>query len=130
MRRICGLLSALVLFGCTKTPPVTDGEGIVQPGASRLDGVELTVGMAREKVEEQVATLLGKPKTYSPHGNNLRGGTVRYRDGDWVLQAVYKAGVPAPWVQTPAGSAEHLRPIDETLIEYKIERIPSQNDNE
>jgi hypothetical protein len=57
----------------------------------------------------------------------LTGGVVEYRDGDWVLEVTYKAGAPAPWVETPDGSMQHLPPIDETVLEYKIERIP---DNE
>ena len=80
--------------------------------------------MEREEVEEQIDAVLGKPNTYSPYGNNLRGGTVQYRDGIWVLEVVYKAGAPAPWVQNEDGTAQHYPPVDETIMEYKINKIP------
>lgn len=91
---------------------------------SRLHRVELKVGMERQKVEDQVARRLARQSQYSPYGNNLQGGVVQYRDGDWVLRVTYKAGAPAPWVKAPDGTMQHLPPIDETVLEYKLERIP------
>lgn len=91
---------------------------------SPLHRVELKVGMERQKVEDQIADLLSRPKQYSPYGNNLRGGAVQYRDGDWVLHVTYKAGAPAPWIKTSDGKAQHLPPMDETVLEYRIERGP------
>jgi hypothetical protein len=83
--------------------------------------------MNRERVEDQVAALLRKQKSYSPYGNNLAGGTVAYRDGDWILEVVYKAGAPAPWVTLPDGSAQHYPPVDETVLEYKIKKHPNKS---
>lgn len=93
---------------------------------SRLHHVELKVGIERQKVEDQVARLLSRTRQYSPYGNNLLGGIVEYRDGDWVLHVTYKAGAPAPWVTISDGVMQHLPPIDETVVEYKIERISNQ----
>jgi hypothetical protein len=94
--------------------------------ASRLHQVVLKVGMERQEVEDQVARLLSRTKQYSPYGNNLRGGIVEYRDGDWVLHVTYKAGAPAPWVKTSDGAMQHLPPMDETVAEYKMERISNR----
>jgi hypothetical protein len=81
--------------------------------------------MARQKVEEEVANLLSRPQQYSPYGNNLNGGLVQYRDGEWVLEVTYKTGAPAPWVENADGSMQHLPPIDEAVLEYTIKRIPN-----
>jgi hypothetical protein len=93
---------------------------------SRLHQVEVKVGMERQKVEDQIAALLARTTKYSPYGNNLLGGIVEYRDGDWILRVTYKAGAPAPWVKSSDGAMQHLPPMDETVVEYKIERIPNQ----
>ncbi len=93
---------------------------------SLLHQVELNVGMERQKVEDQVARLLSRTKQYSPYGNNLLGGIVDYRDGDWVLHVTYKAGAPAPWVKTLDGAMQHLPPMDETVVDYKIVRNLNQ----
>ncbi len=124
-RAFC-ILAALFLFGCTPRQSTTLPEEVVRGEVSRFSGLELKIGMNREQVEEKVAALLGKQKTYSPYGNNLRGGTVRYRDEDWVLEIVYKAGAPAPWIMTKDGKAQHYPPVDESVLEFKIERIPNK----
>ena len=114
--RILSLFAVLLLCGCAKS----------QPEASRFTNLELKVGMNRKQVEGLVSRLLGEEKPYSPYGNNLRGGTVQYRDGDWVLEVKYKAGAPAPWVKNPDGSMKHYPPIDETVLEYRIEKDPNK----
>jgi len=119
-------MTLLVLLGCPDHQHTSKSDGATGSQASRLHQVELSVGMERHEVEEQIASLLSRPKQYSPYGNNLRGGIVRYRDGDCVLQVIYKAGATAPWVETPDGSRQHLPPIDETVLEYKIEKIPNK----
>jgi len=124
--RVLGFVAAVFLFGCSYQEDTTVQEEEVQAEASRFSTLDLKVGMRREQVEEQVAVLLDKQKTYSPYGNNLRGGTVEYRDGAWILRVNYKAGVTAPWVQNSDGTVEHLPPVDETVIEYEIERIPNR----
>jgi hypothetical protein len=123
MVRIAPVL--LLLACCTRQPPV-EPDKAARPAVSRFHSLELEVGMERQKVEEQVASLLSRQNRYSPYGNNLTGGVVEYRDGDWVLEVTYKAGAPAPWVETPDGSMQHLPPIDETVLEYRIERIPDK----
>lgn len=78
--------------------------------------------MDREVVETQIAAALGKDSTYSPYGNNLRGGTVEYTDGELVLEVVYKPGATAPWVVGSSGVAEHRPPVDETVISFRTYR--------
>ncbi len=82
--------------------------------------------MSGEEVEARVADLLQRANEYSPYGNNLTGGTVRYLDGDWVLVVVYRPGAPAPWVEAPDGSIRHYPSTDETVLEYRIERAPAR----
>ena len=86
--------------------------------------------MNREQVEEKVAVLLGTPNTYSTYGNNLRGGTVRYRDGDWILKVEYEAGAPAPWIIEEDGKAQHYPAVDESVLAFKIEEIPNKPDSQ
>jgi hypothetical protein len=109
------VLIALCVFlaGCTK-----------QAETSRFNGLDIKVGMNRDDVERKVAVLLNTQKTYSPYGNNLSGGVVQYRDGQWILEIRYQAGSPAPWIKNADGTAEHNPPVDETVIEYKIEKNP------
>jgi hypothetical protein len=126
MKHICNLLIVLFLTGCTKQHASTQDNSAVQSEASRFDFLDLKAGMDRGKVEEQVSALLSKPMTYSPYGNNLLGGTVQYRDGDWVLEVTYKPGAPAPTIVTTDGKTQGYPPIDETVIEYKTKKIPNQ----
>jgi len=97
-----------------------------QATTCRFKTLALTVGMKREKVEDQVAALLGQQRSYSPYGNNLTGGAVTYRDGNWTLEVVYKAGAPAPWIRLTDGSAQHYRPVDETVLDYNIRKLPDK----
>jgi len=93
--------------------------------------MHLRAGMNREQVEQQVAAILGAQHAYSPHGNNLQGGTARYRDGDCVLTVTYKAGAPAPLFIDDQGQGGHYPPIDETVLEYRIfRRGPEEADAE
>ena len=85
--------------------------------------------MNREQVEEQVAALLETQSTYSTYGNNLIGGTVRYSDGDWILEVEYKAGAPAPWIIGEDGKAQHYPPVDESVLAFKIEKNPTESDS-
>ena len=126
MRYVPILMTIVLLSGCSKPQVSTESQVAVQPERSRFESLELSTGMSRTDVEKQVGILLGQEKLYSPYGNNLRGGTIQYRDGDWVLEVKYKAGAPAPWVKNPDGTMQHYPPIDETVLEYKIERIPNQ----
>lgn len=87
-----------------------------------FDKIDLPVGTPREEAEKRIAAALGKPSTYSPYGNNLRGDTVEYTDGTIVLEVVYKAGTPAPWVTMPDGGAEHYPPVDESVISFRYVR--------
>ena len=89
--------------------------------------LDLVAGMPRARVEEQVASALGRENTYSPYGNNLPGGLVQYSDGIWVLEVTYKSGSPAPWVANKNGELEHLEPIDETLLAHRIYHSSSKN---
>ena len=99
------------------------------PETSRFTTLDLKIGMNREQVEEKVAVLLGTRNTYSTYGNNLRGGTVRYRDGDWILTVDYKAGAPAPWIIGNDGNAQHYPPVDESVLAFEIEKIPTKADS-
>ena len=91
---------------------------------SVFDTLQLTPGMPRAEAEAAIAHALGKERgDYSPYGNNLRGGTVEYKDATGaVLEVVYKAGAPAPWVQRPDGVAEHYPPVDESVISSRVIR--------
>jgi hypothetical protein len=86
---------------------------------SPLLDLNIEKGMTRSEVEEKIAKALNKPDTYSPYGNNLKGGTVKYRDDKWVLEILYKAGVPAPW-DAGGGKTKHLPPVDETVQSHRL----------
>ena len=124
MKYIFSLLAALFILGCSQSEPIPKATEPAQPEKSRFHSLELKPEMNREDVEKQISALLDQPQKYSPYGNNLRGGTVQYPDGDWILEIKYKAGAPAPWVENPDGSMQHYPPMDETLIEYKIKKNP------
>ena len=106
------------MIGCTDQPPEAESKA----PESRFIHLELVAGMNRAAVEEQIATLLSTPNSYPLYGNNLEGGTVRYRNDDWVLKVLYGAGTPAPWVKDSKGAMLHRPPIDETVLQFKIER--------
>lgn len=105
--------------GCSDRRPGRPSVG-ARAERCRLCAIELRAGMTREQVERQVAVALGEQPSYSPHGNNLRGGTVRYRDGNWVLSVTFKPGAPAPLFSDEQGHSGHFPPIDETVLEYRI----------
>lgn len=88
----------------------------------KLCAIELKVGMSRSEVEKRVAAALGTESGYSAYGSNLRGGLVAYRDGMWTLNVIYKPGTPAPWVVNQDGVAEHLPPIDESVLSIDVKR--------
>jgi hypothetical protein len=89
---------------------------------SRFAMLGLKKGMKREQVEKLVAALHGKRNMYSPYGNNLKGGTVQYRDGGSVLEVEYKPGSPAPTISKPDGTTQGYPPIDESVIAFTIRR--------
>ena len=126
MKYIFSLLACLFLLGCSQSQPVPEPTEVAQPKASKFDSLDLEVGMKRTRVEEQVSTLLGKPMTYGAYGNNLRGGTVEYRSGEWVLQVEYRPGSPAPTIRRPDGTRHTYEPIDETVLAYKTYRIAKE----
>lgn len=110
-------------------PPALEQSKAVPPQqsaqASPFAEIDLPVGLPRERAEQAIATALGNAEaTYSPYGNNLRGGTVEYTDatGKFVLDVTYQAGVPAPWVTRPDGVAEHHPPVDESVISFRSYR--------
>ena len=126
MMRALSIMTLVVFLGCSAHQYTATPEKPKSPEVSRLHQLDLKVGIERQKVEEQVAGLLSRPNQYSSYGNNLRGGVVLYSDGDWVLEVKYKAGAPAPWIETPDGTMQHLPPMDETVLEYTIKRIPNK----
>jgi len=125
MKYIFSLLASLFILGCSQSDPTPEAAVPSQPEKSRFHSLDLKDGMNREEVEKQVAVLLGYQNRYGPYGNNLLGGIVHYRDGDWVLEIKYKAGAPAPRFINKDGENQGLPPIDETILDYTIERIPN-----
>lgn len=97
---------------------------VPQAAPSRFSSLNLKPGTPRLAVEKQVATLLDKPNVYSPYGNNLLGGVVQYRDGNWLLEITYKPGAPAPTIINANGQAQGYPPIDETVISHQIKQLP------
>lgn len=92
----------------------------------KLDHIPLSIGMERSKVEKLVANALGSTSNYSPYGDNLMGGVVEYAEDSCVLEVIYKPGTPAPWVINSEGVGEHLPPIEETVISFRLHE-KSQN---
>lgn len=90
---------------------------------SIFNKLQLIKGMERVEVEKRIATLLGKPMSYSPYTHTPDGGMVRYPHAQWVLEVVYKAGDldPVP-TATEVEANKRLLPIYETLLEYKIKK--------
>ena len=126
MIRLLAIVMLLACLGCSTRQHTDSPAGPSASEVSRFHRLDLTTGMERQKVEEEIASLLSRPQQYSPYGKNLSGGVVPYRDGVWLLEVTYKAGAPAPWVENADGSVQHLPPIDEAVLEYKITRIPNQ----
>lgn len=87
---------------------------------SRLTNLAIRVGMEREKVESMIAEALNTENKYSPYGNNLSGGIVKYTDGSYILEIKYMAGAPAPYVKDAQGVVIHYPLIDETVESIKI----------
>ena len=87
----------------------------------RLNDVQVTKGATRTALEQKVATLQGTTSSYSPYANNLRGGTVLYRDGSCALKVLFAPGAPAPRVAVPGGGTQHFQPLDETVISHEIQ---------
>jgi hypothetical protein len=104
----CALTLALPALVCSQTP-------------CPFNGLDFPTGMRRLKVEEVIAQRLQKINTYSPYGNNLRGGMVAYQSENCTLNITYKAGTPAPWVRG-AGSAPavHYPPVDESVQSHVL----------
>ena len=123
------VLAALFLLGCSDQQSAEAPGQVVGSEISRFTTLDLKVGMNREQVEEQVAALLETRSTYSTYGSNLIGGTVRYGDGDWILEVEYKAGAPAPWIIGEDGKAQHHPPVDESVLAFKIEKYPAKSDS-
>ena len=124
--RLLSIMALATLLGCSVHQRTGKPDAPKPSELSRLHAIELEIGMQRQQVEDRVASLLSRPKQYSLYGNNLRGGVVQYRDGDWVLEVKYNAGAPAPWIETTDGAMQHLPPIDETIMEYKLEKNPNK----
>ena len=82
--------------------------------------IPVEVGMSRMDLEVRIASLLGKTNTYSPYGNNLRGGTFSYPGRDCALRVTFASGVPAPRVDVAGGGSDHLQPIDETVLSHEV----------
>jgi hypothetical protein len=131
------LAVTVLAFSCSHSapqpqpPPQPQLHSQSQPDAasdsnkSPFDTLELSAGMTREQAEKSIAVALGKERSdYSPYGNNLRGGTVEYKDatGLIILEVIYAAGTPAPWVTRPNGVAEHYPPVDESVISFRTSR--------
>lgn len=87
------------------------------------------IGMPRLELETRIAEVLEKANTYSPYGNNLLGGTVSYRSGNCELRVTFAPGVPAPRVIVASGGTEHLPPIDESVLSYRVVPTPSKQQN-
>jgi hypothetical protein len=126
MKHLSILMVITLVVGCSQPQATTESHGAKLPETSRFLNIDLKIGMDREKVEKQVAALLQQQNKYSPYGNSLRGGTVHYHDGDWVLEVKYKAGAPAPRFINRDGANQGLPPVDETILDYSIERIPNK----
>jgi hypothetical protein len=89
---------------------------------SKLELIPIEIGMKREKVEEFVAQALEATNEYSPYGNNLRGGILKYTDTSEILEVTYNTGIPTPWVINKDGFAEHYQPVDESVKSFRVYR--------
>lgn len=90
------------------------------PKTSELSHLDIQIGMERSKVENMVASALNTENKYSPYGNSLKGGIVKYADGHFILEIKYKAGAPAPLFINKQGNTQGLPPIDETIESIKF----------
>ena len=91
-------------------------------GVSGFHSLNLKAGITRSEVELQVADLLGHESDYFPHGNCLRGGTVKYLGEDLVLEVMYKPGTVAPRFIDNDSESQDLPRQDETVLEFEIKR--------
>lgn len=94
--------------------------------ACHICKIALQAGMTRSDVEQKVAASLGQESHYSPYANNLAGGVVAYRDGNWILRVTYQQGSPAPRVINAAGVGEHMLPIDEKVLSFTLIKRAAQ----
>ena len=92
-----------------------------------LATVKLEVNMPRLEAERRISTALGETNKYSPHANNLPGGTTKYESQNCALNVTYAAGAPAPMVRAPGGSVEHKPPKDETVVKFELVRKASSS---
>lgn len=95
-------------------------KAITNNNASALARLDIKIRMERSKVEHMIASALNAKNEYSPYGNSLRGGIVKYADGPFILEIRYKAGAPAPLFINKQGNVEGLPPIDETVENVKF----------
>lgn len=109
--KVLAFASALFFVACTS-----------HQRPSPLQRLELKAGMNRLDVEKAIAKALNKELSYSPYGNNLRGGKVHYHDAKVRLSIVYAPGSAAPWVKNKEGVAEHFPPIDERLESFTFKK--------
>ena len=117
------LFWAILCTGCSfHHGRMTSGEQ--DSCAAVFQTIRVAKGMNRQDVEIQVANVLNTRNTYDPYGSNLLGGTVDYQHGNCVLTVTYKAGAPAPNVVASDGHLQGYPPIDETVLDYRIERKP------
>jgi hypothetical protein len=88
--------------------------------ACQLCAVDLKEGITRKEAEAKIAEVLGRRSDYSPYSDHFKGGTVLYREGDWLLRVTYSEGMAGPYVINGKGIVEHLAPIDETVLSYEL----------
>ena len=94
-----------------------------QPVTSSLANLNIVTGMERSKVEKLIASALDKQSTYSPYGNNLYGGVVKYTDGVVVIEVTYNAGAPAQSIVRSDGTVQGYPPVDETVKSFRIYKV-------
>lgn len=112
-QRILLVLCVLCFASCRSEPVSVE---------SPLTKVKLVQGMSRSEVENLVATALSKKSDYSPYGNNLEGGVVKYTDSSMVLEVTFERGAPAPRFLNGNGDSEDRPPIDETVKSFRLFR--------
>lgn len=85
-----------------------------------FDANKIAINMPRSKVEALVATWLKKTNNYNVYSKNLEAKKVRYQSKTCRLTITFAAGSPAPWVINKDGIGEHLEPIEQTVLDFKI----------
>lgn len=101
---------------CFATPATAGPNGT----SCQLVNLAISVGMARAEVERAVAAALGVPSTYSVFANSLEGGTIEYFGYHCTLKVDFAPGAPAPRISLPSGHTEHLQPMDERVLAFKL----------